>query len=262
MTTRDEIVQRAANRLWAARRAGIPCAPVRDLIGSDPWMAYEVARVNLTRSINDGARRAGWKIGLTSTTVQTQLGITNPDYGTLFDSMRIAPGGHVPPGVLMQPRVEAEVAFVMSADATGPLDGPDDLARSVEGAKAAIEIVDSRITRWDLTFADTVADNASSAMFVVSDTVVPLAAVVPADVSVLTFINGNVASEGNGRMCMDDPLLAVLWLARTLRDLGEPLLAGDVVLSGALGPPMAVQAGDVVDVEFTGLGGVRVTFDR
>ncbi len=262
MATRNEIVQRAADRLWAAYCSGIPCAPVRDLIGTDAGLAYEVGRANLTRSRNGGALRAGWKIGLTSTTVQTQLGITHPDYGTLLESTRIAAGGHVPPGVLIQPRVEAEVAFVMSADATGALDGTDDLSRSIEGVMAAIEIVDSRIANWDVTFADTVADNASSGLFVVSDTVVPLGTVVPADLTVLTIINGSIASEGNGRMCMDDPLVAVLWLARTLRDLGEPLLAGDVVLSGALGPPVAVKAGDVVDVEFVSLGGLRVTFDH
>ena len=127
---------------------------------------------------------------------------------------------------------------------------------------AALEIVDSRIADWDITYADTVADNASCGLYVVSDRVVPLAEVDPVDVTMRMTLNGATASEGTGRACLGDPLLALLWLARTLRDLGDPLRAGEVVLSGALGPMAVVRAGDVVEAEISGLGPVRATFAK
>jgi 2-keto-4-pentenoate hydratase len=255
--------QAAADRLWAAAQWRTPCPPVRDLIASDDVAsAYAVASLNVARRLDAGATRVGRKIGLTSEAVQRQLGVGTPDFGALLDDMVVAPDGVVPAGRLLQPKVEAEVAFLLRADLVGALDGVDDVRPAVAGAMAALEIVDSRIADWDITYADTVADNASCGLYVVSDRVVPLGEVDPVDVTMRMTLNGATASEGTGRACLGHPLLALLWLARTLRDLGDPLRAGEVVLSGALGPMAVVRAGDVVEAEISGLGPVRATFAK
>ena len=255
--------QAAADRLWAASEVRTPCAPVRDLISSDDVdAAYSVASVNIARRIERGAVGVGRKIGLTSEAVQRQLGVGMPDFGTLLDEMVVVSDGVVMPGILLQPKIEAEVAFLLSADLDGPLDSVDDVRPAVVGAMAALEIVDSRIADWDITYVDTVADNASSGLYVVSDRVVPLTEVEPIDVTMVMRVNGSAVSEGTGRACLGDPLLALLWLARTLRDLGDPLRAGEVILSGALGPMAVVRPGDVVEAELSGLGPVRVTFSK
>jgi 2-keto-4-pentenoate hydratase len=263
MTVVTHKEQEAADRLWLAAQERTPCRPVRDLLANDDVAsAYAVASVNVTRRIDAGATRVGRKIGLTSEAVQRQLGVGTPDFGALLDDMVVSPGGVVAPGALLQPKMEAEVAFLLSSDLDGPLETVDDVRRAVAGAMAALEIVASRIADWDITYADTVADNASCGLFVVSERVVPLVEVEPVDVVMTMTVNGATASEGTGRACLGDPLLALLWLARTLRDLGDPLRAGEVVLSGALGPMAVVRAGDVVEAEISGLGPVRVTFAK
>ncbi len=253
----------AADRLWAAGEHRTPCPPVRDLIAPDDVdTAYAVAAINIARRIEAGATRTGRKIGLTSLAVQTQLGVGTPDFGSLLDDMAVADGGRVPAGALLQPKAEAEVAFLLGADLDGVLESIDDVRPAVAGAMAAIEIVDSRVAGWDITYADTVADNASCGRYVLSDRVVPLSEVEPVDVRMVMHVNGTVASEGSGAACLGDPLLALLWLARTLRDLGDPLRAGEVVLSGALGPMAVVRPGDRVEADITGLGPVAVTFSE
>jgi 2-keto-4-pentenoate hydratase len=263
MTVVIEKRQAAADRLWAAAECRTPCLPVRDLIGSDDVAgAYAVAAINVDRRIGRGGVRVGRKIGLTSVAVQHQLGVGTPDFGSLLDEMVVAPGGVVAAGILIQPKIEAEVAFLLSGDLDGQLDTVDDVRMAVEGAMAALEIVDSRVADWDITYADTVADNASSGLYVISDRLVPLVEAEPVDVAMVLCVNGSTASEGTGRACLGDPLLALLWLARTLRDLGDPLRAGEVVLSGALGPMAAVNPGDVVEAEISGLGPISVTFAK
>lgn len=251
----------AADRLWAAATSGTPCEPIRDVIApTDVESAYAVAAINLDRRIARGARRIGRKIGLTAPAVQRQLNVDTPDFGSLLDEMAIAPGGVVRHGSLIQPKVEAEVAFVLSRDLDGSDLTVDDVRGAVAGAMAAIEIVDSRVANWDITYADTVADNASSGLFVISETVVLLDAVEPVDVVMSLAVNGEVVSRGQGSACLGDPLLALLWLARVVSSLGDPLQAGEFVLSGALGPMVAVKPGDVVSADVSGLGSVRVEF--
>jgi len=253
--------QAAADRLWQAAQWRTPCPPIRDLVASDDVeAAYAISSINVARRIAAGAVRVGRKIGLTSEAVQRQLGVSTPDFGALLDDMVVAPGGMVPAGALIQPKAEAEVAFVLTADLDGPLDDVSEVRAAIGGAMAAIEIVDSRIADWDITYADTVADNASCGMYVVSDVAVPLSEVEPVDVAMTMTINGEAASTGSGAACLGDPLNAVLWLARTLRDVGDPLRAGEVVLSGALGPMAVVRPGDVVETTITGLGTVSVAF--
>ncbi|WP_090056376.1 2-keto-4-pentenoate hydratase [Lentzea fradiae] len=251
-------VELAAGRLAAAARDGAACAPVRDLVGADE--AYAVQSRNIHARIAAGARAVGRKIGLTSPAVRSQLGVDQPDFGVLLDDMAFEDGATVPTGRLLQPRVEAEVAFVLSADlTTGPFDERT-VAAAVGYAQPALEIVDSRIANWDITFTDTVADNASAGLFVLGADRVKLADVVPRDVSMVLSVNGEERSTGVGADCMGDPLTALAWLATTAVELGDPLKAGDVVLSGSLGPVVPVAAGDEVEATFTGLGTVRARF--
>jgi 2-oxopent-4-enoate hydratase len=253
-------ISNAVARLDGAATSGIPCAPVRELIAADDIAAaYEVQTALIERRIARGARRVGRKIGLTSAAVQHQLDVNQPDFGVLLSDMVVAPGGTVPAGRLLQPRVEGEVAFLLRADLDGPLDR-NTVRAAVATAHAAIEIVDSRVRDWDIRIADTVADNASSGMFVVSATGVPLTEVEPVDVTMELRVNGEVASSGDGSACLGDPLNALEWLARTVAGYGVPLRAGELILSGALGPLAPVGPGDTATVTIGGLGDVSASF--
>jgi len=237
----------AAARLIEAAETGLPCAPVRDLIGAtDVEAAYAVQGTVTQRRLADGATIVGRKIGLTSAAVQAQLGVDTPDFGVLFDDMDVS-GRPVPTGRLLQPKAEAEIAFVLGADLDGDLT-LDAIRDAVSGAFVALEIVDSRIAGWDITYVDTVADNASSGLFALGDELVGFE---PRDVEMSMTLNGQVVSTGNGAACLGDPLEALLWLAQTAQEFGDPLRAGQVILSGALGPMAAVTAGDRVEATLT-----------
>ena len=253
----------AAARLQTAGRTNVPCRPVRDLIGAfDVDLAYTVQQ-RLTRDrLAAGARIVGRKVGLTSPAVQRQLGVDRPDFGVLFDDMDVSDLPEVPSERLLQPKVEAEVAFVLGEDLTDGLPDAAHVRDAVTYAVAALEIVDSRIAGWDISFADTVADNASSGLFVLGERQLPLTEFSPVDVAMTMRLDGAVVSEGAGADCLGDPLLALTWLARTAWSYGEPLRAGEVVLSGALGPMAAVAPGSVVSADLGPLGGVATTFSE
>jgi 2-keto-4-pentenoate hydratase len=257
-------VDLAVDRLDEAARLRSACPPVRHLL-ADVAEAYDVQRRLIARRVAGGATVVGRKIGLTSPAVQEQLGVDQPDFGVLLADMDVSTAWEVPIRLLLQPKVEAEVAFRLGADL---VDGPFDLesvARAVDGAAAAIEIVDSRIANWDITITDTIADNGSSGLFAVSDTWSTLDAVNPRDVTMRMFAGiddaeAELVSEGSGAACLGDPLAALAWLARTCGELGAPLRAGEIVLSGALGPMVAVSAGTVVRAELSMLGTISVRF--
>jgi 2-keto-4-pentenoate hydratase len=253
----------AAERLRRAASTRVPCSPVRDLIESSNVDAAYAVQQQLTRMrVASGARIVGRKIGLTSPAVQAQLGVDQPDFGVLFDDMAFDDGSEIPSGRLLQPKVEAEIAFVLGADlADGPLDA-EQVAASVAYAVAALEVVDSRIANWDITFGDTVADNASSGVFVLGSEQVRLDRLVPRLVEMTMELDGQVVSQGNGSACLGDPLRALAWLAGRARELGEPLRAGQVVLSGALGPMVVVTPGASVVAHLGGLGTVSASFQR
>jgi 2-keto-4-pentenoate hydratase len=262
--TEQQVASRAeaAHRLRDAARTGKPCRPVRDLIGStDVAGAYEVQQYNLQLAYNEGRRRIGRKIGLTARSVQAQLGVDQPDLGALLDDMLVPSGGVVPAGRLLQPRVEGEVAFRIGKSLNSENLTRDDMRDAIAGLSASIEIVDSRIAGWDISITDTVADNASSGMFVVSDDTFALSDVEPVSVEMTLELNGEIRSSGNGSACLGDPLIAVHWLAMTAARLGDPLVDGDIVLSGALGPMISVRPGDQVAVRISGLGDIRVGFE-
>ncbi|NUR93884.1 MAG: 2-keto-4-pentenoate hydratase [Kribbellaceae bacterium] len=254
-------ILQAALRLETAARSRTPCSPIRDLIDPDDVQAaYAVQQQLAAGRLASGAVVVGRKIGLTSEAVQRQLGVDRPDFGVLFADMRYRHDESIPMNRLLQPKIEAEIAFVLAEDlADGPLD-----AERVRGAVAhavpALEVVDSRIAGWDISFADTVADNASSGLFVLGDVAAPLSVFEPAEAEMTMTIADRTVSAGSGAACLGDPLNALQWLAGTARDLGDPLRAGQVVLSGALGPMVVVEAGAVVTANITGLGTVTARF--
>lgn len=257
------VLDEAADRLRHAAASATPCAPVRDLIGAENLAAaYAVQSRLIDARRGAGATVVGRKIGLTSPAVQQQLGVEQPDFGWLLDDMDLTEADEVPMSRLLQPKAEAEVAFVLAADlADGPLDDAQ-VRGAVDYVVAALEIVDSRIAGWDIRFGDTVADNASSGLFVLGTERRTLDQVEPVEVEMTMSVDGQPVSAGRGAACLGDPLNALAWLARTAREYGEPLRAGQVVLSGALGPMHPVHPGAVVTAEITGLGTVTARFSQ
>jgi 2-keto-4-pentenoate hydratase len=256
----DDMIEAAAERLGQAASSGIPCSPVRDLIGPDDIVAaYRVqARRNARRAL--GTTMIGRKIGATSEAVQVQLGVDQPNFGALFADMRFDQGDVIPYRRLLQPRVEAEVAFVLKDDL---IEGTLDVAQcraAVAFAVPALEIVDSRIADWEISFADTVADNASSGLFVLGTDRKTLDEFEPAEVLMGLRVDGVLVASGDGTQCLGDPLNALAWLARRARKFGDPLVAGQLILSGALGKLSAVHPGATVEAVIKPLGRVSVNF--
>ena len=254
-------VRKAAELLATAADTGTPCPPVRDLFADgDIDAAYAVQRLYTERLLAAGHRLIGRKIGLTSPAVQRQLGVDQPDFGALFSTMALADNGSVPAGRLLQPKIEAEIALVLGADLTSHDCTATDVRAATASVSPALEIVDSRIADWDITIVDTVADNASSGLFVLGDARVSVGDVEPAEVLMQLHRGDELVSEGSGRDCLGDPLNAAAWLAATLARRGEPLRAGDVVLTGALGPMVPAMPGDVFTARISDLGSVRISF--
>jgi 2-keto-4-pentenoate hydratase len=259
-TTGRTAVLTAHRRLLSARASGTPCAPVRDLLG-DARAAYAVQSAWVDERLSAGAAVTGRKIGLTSPAVQAQLGVDSPDFGVLLDEMAVTAGGAADTARLLQPRIEAEVAFVLGADLNLAAPADADVVAATDSVTAALEIVDSRIAGWDITLLDTVADNASAGMYVLGPASRPLGPGLDLARCAMTMRrNGTVVSAGLGSACLGSPVRAVAWLAAAAYALGAPLRAGDVVLSGALGPMVEVQAGDRFEAEIGELGTVSVTF--
>lgn len=191
--------------------------PLREwLEPTDAAGAYAVQAINTRFWESQGRRIVGRKAGLTAEAVQKQLGVDQPDFGVLFDDMQIADGGNLDPARCIQAKAEAEIAFVLGADLPSADTTAEQVAAAVASVHAAIEIVDSRIADWKITFADTVADNGSSAFFVLSDQGLPLAGLDLEGAAMTMTLNGNVASSGIGSAALGNPLNAAAWLARTL----------------------------------------------
>ena len=244
-----------AGRLRQAYGSG-PVAPLRDgLDPTDARGAYAVQETNTRFWEAQGRRIVGRKIGLTAKAVQAQLGVDQPDYGVLFEDMAIANGGVLDPARVLQPKAEAEVALVLKLDLYGPAVTPEQVFAATAYALPAIEIVDSRIADWKITFADTVADNGSSGFFVLGDQAKPLDGLDLYTCGMALEVNGAIVSIGAGAACLGHPLNAAAWLARTVR-----LRAGDVVLTGALGPMVALAPGDRVKASIGGLGSVVFSY--
>jgi 2-keto-4-pentenoate hydratase len=258
-----EAIRQAADLLYNAAKTGVPCAPVRTLLAEgDLDGAYAVQAINTERAVSAGRRLVGRKIGLTSLAVQKQLGVGQPDYGMLFADMARGEAQDIALSDILQPKVEAEIAFVLEHDLKGEQLTLADLFRAIAFAVPAVEIVGSRVAAWDIRITDTIADNASSGLYVLGSRPVKLTEFDPRLCGMVMEKAGEPVSVGAGAACLGSPLNAALWLAQVMARAGQPLHAGDTILSGALGPMVAVQPGDVFDVRIEGLGSVRAAFAK
>jgi len=254
-------LREAAEQLRQAALSATPVPPVRAILApAGAKAAYGVQRLNIEARVRAGDAIVGRKIGLTSAVVQAQLGVTEPDFGTLLRSMQVPHEGTVDSRLLLQPRIEAEIAFELSESITTVPGRPEELVAFIRYARPALEIVDSRIADWNIQIVDTIADNASSGLFVLGT------GTLPADLESLTSVtmrlerNGEVVSTGRGSDCLGSPLSSLHWLATAMCAVGQPLHAGDIVLSGALGPMSAVAPGDTFVATFGGADAVSVSF--
>jgi 2-keto-4-pentenoate hydratase len=257
-----EQLSTAAQSLRDASLSGQFVSPLRETYANiDARAAYAIQRINTEKRIAEGRRVVGCKIGLTARAVQAQLGVDQPDFGMLFDDMGYGDADPVPLHILQQPKIEAEVAFVFSRDLL--MDNPSqvDVMNAIEYALPALEIVGSRIANWNIKFVDTVADNASSSAYVLGSSPRKLSEFDPRLCGMVMNRRGEPVSVGAGAACLGNPINAVVWLARTMSALGKPLQAGDLVLSGALGPMVPVSPGDVFETRINGLGAVKAVFE-
>jgi 2-keto-4-pentenoate hydratase len=253
-------LQEVARQLRAAYSAG-PIDPISSSVGQrDVVVAYEIQRINTLFFQKQGRQVAGKKIGLTSLSVQQQLGVDQPDFGVLFNDMQIADKDSVQIKDLIQPKIEGEIAIAFSVDMNTLPDSLNELVAAIDWIAPALEIVDSRIRDWKIGIVDTVADNASSALYVVGPHIKP------EGVDVVTCAmelkqNGQLASQGQGAACLGSPYIAAHWLVAKMIELGQPIRAGEIVLTGALGPMVKVQKGARYELNIDGVGTCSVGFE-
>lgn len=260
---REAGIKSAATALQRAWESGEPCLPVRDFLPEgDVSAAYAIQDIATRQRLAEGRRLVGRKVGLTSPAVQKQLGVDQPDYGMLFDDMDVPMGSVIPWHRVHQPKVEAEIAFIMGNDLDDSRLTSADVLAAIEYAVAAIEIVGSRIINWDIRLVDTIADNASSGLFVIGHEVRKINEIDVVGAKMTMSKGDEIVSTGSGAACMGSPVSAVLWLAKVMAGLGRPLLRGDVVLSGALGAMTTVAPGDVFQASIENLGKVQASFGR
>ncbi len=257
----EDQVPRIADRLYDASISGTPIEPIGHALRvGGVALAYRVQKYNVERQVASGRRIVGRKIGLTAKAVQEQFGVGEPDYGTLLDLMDVSAMEVVPFGSLIQPRIEAEIAFVLGRHLDSPTVSLAEAAQAVDCVLPALEIVDSRIKNWQISIFDTIADNASSALFVTGATPIDPKRIDLRLAGMVLEKNGAAASLGVGAACLGSPYRALTWLARRMAEAGEPLRAGALILTGALGPMTKVEPGDFVSAEIQGLGRMSVRF--
>lgn len=256
---------RFGDELYEALRARKTVKPLTeresDVTVSD---AYGISLRMLERRLADGERVIGKKIGVTSKPVQRMLDVHTPDFGYLTDRMQSLSsderGAQMPISTqLIQPRAEGEIAFTLKRDLEGPGITPEDVLAATESVHPCFEVVDSRIEGWRIKYQDTVADNASSGMFVIG---------APADPRAIDFYgcgivvekNGEIISTGAGAAALGSPLICVAWLANTLAGYEVSLKAGEIILSGSLVPLEPVVPGDRMKLVIAGVGRASVDF--
>ncbi|WP_156687944.1 2-keto-4-pentenoate hydratase [Mycobacterium sp. Marseille-P9652] len=255
---RDEL----AADLAQAERSREPIAP---LTAAHPDIdvvdAYEIQLINIRQRVAEGARVVGHKVGLSSKAMQQMMGVDEPDYGHLLDEMQVFEDTPVKASRYLYPRVEVEVGFVLAEDLPGAGCTEDDVLAATEALVPSIELIDTRITDWKIALCDTIADNASSAGFVLG-----AARVSPGDLDVKAIDavltrNGEVVAEGRSDAVLGNPVTAVAWLARKVESFGVRLKKGDVVLPGSCTRAIDARAGDEFIADFAGLGAVRLSFE-
>jgi len=239
-------LEKIAQQLYTAETEKHPIQPIRIAFNNerDIEAAYQIQQIVTQKKLSKGAKLVGKKIGLTSFAVQKQLGVDEPDYGILTQDMHIENHGSLAFENLMQPKAEAEWAFILKDNLDADQITLNDVKSAIDYALVAIEIVGSRIENWDIKITDTIADNASASHFVLGSEKVDLSKIDMVNCKMKMFKNGNLVSEGNGQACMGNPLKAILWLAQTMQKHNQPLKAGEIILSGALGPMTEIKKGD------------------
>ncbi len=258
VATRDEL----AADLAQAERSREPIAPLTAAYPDiDVVDAYEIQLINIRQRVAEGARVVGHKVGLSSLAMQQMMGVDEPDYGHLLDEMQVFEDNPVKASRFLYPRVEVEVGFILSEDLPGAGCTEDDVLAATEALAPSIELIDTRITDWKIALCDTIADNASSAGFVLGESRVS-----PRDLDIKTIDavltrNGEVVAEGRSDAVLGNPVTAVAWLARKVESFGVRLRKGDVVLPGSCTRAIDARAGDEFLADFTGLGSVRLSFE-
>lgn len=263
MALDPKTIEAAGDELFAAWSANATVPPLRDRHdGIDIVDAYRIQERFMARRLEQGARIVGKKIGVTSKAVQEMIGVFEPDFGQLTADMQFEDGATLDLDALIQPKAEAEIAFVLKEDLNGPGITPVDVLRATDHVRACFEIVDSRIDNWDIRIEDTVADNASCGVYVLGDDRID-----PRDVDLtlaglLVEKNGEPCATGVGAAVQGSPVNAVVWLANTLGRLGMPFKAGEVILSGSLAPLIPVADGDELVAHIGGIGRCTARFAR
>ena len=254
--------QHYGDELYAALRERRTVAPLTE---REPSITiedgYHISRRLLERRLADGERVIGKKIGVTSKAVQRMLDVHQPDFGWLTDKMRYADGAEMPIGTqLIQPRAEGEIAFLLKRDLVGPGVTVADVLAATECVMPCFEIVDSRVRDWKIRIQDTVADNASSGLFVIGREQVDPKKVDLVTCGMVVEKNGEIISTGAGAAALGSPAICVAWLANTLGGFGISLQAGEVILSGSLVPLEPVKPGDRMSLKIGGIGSASVVF--
>ncbi|KMO79650.1 2-keto-4-pentenoate hydratase [Mycolicibacterium chubuense] len=257
-----EVREKLAAELAEAERTREPISPLTERHADiDVVDAYEIQLINIRAKIADGARVIGHKVGLSSEAMQKMMNVDEPDYGHLLDDMEVFENRPVESAKYLYPRVEVEVGFILSDDLPGAGCTEDDVLAATAAFAPAIELIDTRITNWQIKLCDTIADNASSAGWVLGE-----ARVSPKDIdiraidAVLTN-NGDVVAEGRSDAVLGNPVTAVAWLARKVESFGVRLRAGDIVLPGSCTRAIDAPPGSHFVADFSGLGSVRLDFE-
>lgn len=222
--------------------------------------AYKIQLINIEKELADGKKITGKKIGLTSLAVQNMLGVSTPDFGHLLDSMEVK-NNTIQINTMLQPKVEGEIAFVLKDDVKGPNATAEDVLNATEYVAAAIEIVDSRVKDWKIKLVDTVADNASSGMYIISDKKVDPKTIDLKSLNMDLYEGDEKINSGLGSAVLGDPAFSVAWLANALSKYGVVLKKGEVVLSGALSGMLTAEKGSEYTAMFSELGSVSVKFE-
>lgn len=250
-----------ADDLWKAEQDRIP---INRITISHPNLtvedAYEIQMKNVHRRVQGGERICGHKIGLTAKTIQQQFGISEPDYGHLFNTMFEFEAREIPIDRYMEPRIESETAFILGRRLEGPGITVADVIRAIDWVVPSFEIIDSRIKNWDIGLADTISDNGSSGGVILGGCPKKLDTVDLRSVKTVTYVNGEVAEEGNTGDVLGNPLSAVAWLANTLAKFGVFMEEGHVILPGTCTKYIPLERNMKVRTEFAGLGEVWATF--
>ncbi|MED4697345.1 2-keto-4-pentenoate hydratase [Peribacillus frigoritolerans] len=252
-----------ANYLIEAEQSQKPNNPLTEV---EPDLtldeAYEVQLQVVQEKLSQGVKIVGKKIGLTSRDMQIMYGIDTPDCGHLFENMIVENNHEVSFNDVIQPKIESEIAFVLKKDLKGPNVTIEDVLQATDYVLPSIEIIDSRIKDWNVKLQDTVADNASSGLYVLGDKPVSVDEVNLPDINMKVYQNGQLMKEGIGKNAMEHPAACVAWLANKLAEFDVVLQAGEVILSGALATTIDVVPGDEFTAVFEHLGEVKVKFTK